>query len=150
MKGILIITALHFSITGFCQDFTLDEIRSCFLTTDRIEEIDKLIEISTHHLDHPVVNAYNCTGKLMMLDFKGNPIEKWIIFTNQTNKLDSIINGNPNNIEIRMLRYTIQKNSPSFLFYDNNIKDDLNMIKQNLAKENTFLQEYLSTTINAF
>ena len=150
MKLLLVTIPIFFSLTAFCQDNTIDEIRSCFKKTENIDDIENLIEISNNHCNHPVIYAYNCTGKLMLLDKKENPIDKWIIFTNETNKLDSIINNNPTNIEIRMLRFAIQKNAPSFLFYDKNMINDSNMIILNLPQKSNFLQDYIKSIINSF
>tara|TARA_Y100001954_G_C15656724_1_gene525527 strand:+ start:538 stop:951 length:414 start_codon:yes stop_codon:yes gene_type:complete len=136
-------------VTVFCQDNPIAEIRSCFLKAENIDDIENLIEISNNHRNHPVVYAYNCTGKLMLLDKKENPIDKWIIFTNETNKLDSIISNNPMNIEIRMLRFAIQKNAPSFLLYNKNMINDSNMIILNLPQQSNFLQDYIKSIINS-
>ena len=50
-----------------------------------------------------------------MIDNEINPYKKLILFNQLTNKLDSVVNHNYSDIEIRMLRYAIQKKSPFFL-----------------------------------
>ena len=51
----------------------------------------------------------------MMLDYSNNPFEKYKIFKTKTKQIDSIINTNQKNIEIRLLRYALyRKTVPIF------------------------------------
>jgi len=133
-----------------CQYNTIEELRSCFKTIESVLEIEDLISISNNHIDDPVVLAYNCTGKLMLLDHYGNPFEKYRIFINQTTQLDSIIHTNPKNIEIRLLRYTIQHNCPSFLLYNNDMSNDIKIIKRYFSQEDPSLQDHIKSILISF
>ena len=101
-------------------------------------------------IDNPVVLAYNCTGKLMLLEYSSNPFEKFRIFNAKTTQLDSLIHENPQQIEIRLLRYTVQKNSPYFLGYFTDICDDITCIKSHLDKVNDNLQLHIETILRQF
>ena len=149
MRFLLLIITLCATSKCFCQDNTIDELRSCFKTIESNHEIEDLISISKNHKDDPVVLAYNCTGKLMLLDYYGNPFEKFRIFINQTTQLDSIIQSNPKNIEIRLLRYTIQHNCPSFLLYNKDMSNDIKMIKMYFSQENNSLQDHIQTILKS-
>ena len=46
----------------------------------------------------------------MMIKYEMNPYKKLKVFNYLTNKIDSIISKNSKNVELRMLRYSIQKN----------------------------------------
>lgn len=150
MRIYLFLLIIFISITCFCQEKNLIEIRSCFKSIEGVNEIKKLISLSENSLDHPVILAYNYTGKLMMLDYSNNPFEKYKIFKTKTKQIDSIINTNQKNIEIRLLRYALQKNSPYFLKYNSDLRSDLNYIKSNLYKENENLQFYIETLLIQF
>ena len=150
MRIYLFSLTFFISITCFCQEKKLIEIRSCFNSIEGVNEIKKLINLSKNSLDHPVILAYNYTGKLMMLDYSNNPFKKYKIFKIKTKQIDSIINTNQKNIEIRLLRYALQKNSPYFLKYNSNLRSDLNYIKSNLYKENENLQFYIETLLIQF
>ena len=54
---------------------------------------------------------------------------------------------NSKNVELRMLRYSIQKKSPFFLRYIDNINNDLNYIKQNLNTLTVNEIEYINTVL---
>ena len=83
----------------------------------------------------------------MMLDYSNNPFEKYKIFKTKTKQMDSIVRTNPKNIEIRLLRYALQKNSPYFLKYSSDLRNDLNYIKSNLFKEKEYLQVYIENLL---
>jgi len=86
----------------------------------------------------------------MLLDHYGNPFEKYRIFINQTTQLDSIIHTNPKNIEIRLLRYTIQHNCPSFLLYNKDMSNDIKIIKRYFSQEDPSLQDHIKTILKSF
>ena len=106
--------------------------------------------MSNNDLDDPVILAYHYTGRLMMLDYSNNPFEKYKVFKTKTKQIDSIISTNQKNIEIRLLRYVIQKNSPYFLRYKSDLNNDLMYIKSNLHKEKGYLQVYIKNLLHTF
>ena len=103
--------------------------------------------MSNYNLNHPVILAYRYTGELMRLDYSNNPFEKYKVFKIKTKQIDSIVSTNKKNIEIRFLRYALQKNSPDFLKYNSDLRSDLNFIKSNLYKEDENLQLYIETLL---
>ena len=150
MRILLLIITLSATSRCICQHDTIDELRFCFKTIESVHEIEDLISISNNHLDNPIVLAYNCTGKLMLLDYYGNSFEKYRIFIKQTTQLDSIIQTNPKNIEIRLLRYAIQHNCPSFLLYNKDMSNDIKMIETHLSQEDKSLHDYIKTILKSF
>ena len=147
MRIFLFSLTFFVSTTCFCQEKKLIEIRSCFRSIQGINEVEKLINISENNLDNPVILAYYNTGKLMMLDYSYNPFEKYKVFKTKTKQMDSIVRTNPRNIEIRLLRYSLQKNSPYFLKYNSDLSSDLKFIKSNLFKEKEYLQVYIENLL---
>ncbi len=147
MRIFLFSLTFFVSITCFSQEKKLIEIRSCFSSIQGINEVERLINISENNLDNPVILAYYYTGKLMMLDYSNNPFEKYKVFKTKTKQMDSIVRTNPKNIEIRLLRYALQKNSPYFLKYSSDLRSDLNYIKSNLFKEKEYLQVYIENLL---
>ena len=150
MRNYLFILTIFVSITCFCQEKKLIEIRSCFKSVEGVCEVEKLINMTKNHLNHPVILAYNYTGKLMMLDYSMKPFEKYKVFKTKTKQIDSIVSANQKNIEIRLLRYVLQKNSPYFLKYNSDLSSDLKFIKSHLFEENENLQFYITTLLKQF
>ena len=149
MRFLLFIITLCTTSRCSSQYNNIDEIRSCFKTIDSVQEIEDLVSLSNNHTEDPVVFAYNCTGKLMLLDYSYNPFENYRIFINQTTQLDSIIHTNPENIEIRLLRYTIQHNCPSFLHYNKDMSNDIKMIRRYFSQEDKSLQDHIRTILKS-
>ena len=150
MRGLLIFITIFTSTICFCQESKLIEIRTCFKKIESVHDIEKLINMTKANLDHPVFLAYNFTSKLMLLDYFSNPFKQYRIFKTKTTQIDSIVRANPKNIEIRLLRYMVQKNCPYFLSYKANIESDARFIKSHLNKENDSLQFYIETLLNQF
>ena len=53
-----------------------------------------------------------------------SPISKVSFFRKGRKKLDDVIDKNPNFVEYRWLRYSLQKNAPDFLDYKKNLMLD--------------------------
>lgn len=60
-----------------------------------------------------------------------NPFSKLKTFNNGKKNIDNAINKDPNNIELRLIRYSIQLNAPKFLGYHKNIASDKKIIIEN-------------------
>lgn len=48
--------------------------------------------------------------------------------------IEECVKNNPTNVEIRFIRFSVQKNCPSFLGYNKNISSDKKFLKENLSK----------------
>lgn len=59
-----------------------------------------------------------------------NPIDKLGTFNKGKKNIERAIFLEPNNIELRFIRLSIQKNTPSFLGYKSNIKEDTILIME--------------------
>ena len=61
-----------------------------------------------------------------------NPFSKLKTFNAGKENIEKAVKGDPQNIEIRIVRLSVQKNAPSFLDYDQHQKEDEVFIKRNL------------------
>ena len=66
-----------------------------------------------------------------------NPFSKLKTFNKGKRNIDKAIKLSPNNVEIIFIRYSIQKNSPAFLSYKSNLKEDQKILKQNFSNINS-------------
>jgi len=60
-----------------------------------------------------------------------SPISKINTFKQGKKKIEQAIKKEPDNVELRFIRLSVQKNAPSFLGYKSNIYDDTEFIKKN-------------------
>lgn len=73
-----------------------------------------------------------------------NPISKLKTFHEGKKNIEQAIKKEPENVELRFIRLSIQKNSPSFLSYQSNIKEDILFINNNRSQvKSNILHKYI-------
>lgn len=73
-----------------------------------------------------------------------NPITKLKTFKRGKQNIESAVKADPNNVEIRFIRLSVQKNTPTFLGYNVNINEDITFINNNKQQ---IKSEYLKNNI---
>ena len=153
MKLTNIIILLLFVINCTAQTNNLDKIRKEYLETIKNEaSIIQLMNTCDKYKnkDNSTISAYQTAAKLMMIEYDYNPLTKLKSFTKHTKTLDYIVTNNINNIEIRFLRFCIQKQTPRFLGYNDNLESDYKFIVQNIDIQSKKLQEYINSVLKKF
>tara|TARA_B100000780_G_scaffold192133_1_gene135372 strand:- start:1755 stop:2219 length:465 start_codon:yes stop_codon:yes gene_type:complete len=153
MKLTNIIILLLFVINCTAQTNNLDKIRKEYLETIKNEaSIIQLMNTCDKYKnkDNSTISAYKTAAKLMMIEYDYNPLTKLKSFTKHTKTLDYIVINNINNIEIRFLRFCIQKQTPRFLGYNDNLESDYKFIVQNIDIQSKELQEYINSVLKKF
>ena len=152
MRITYIIISFFFIIICNAQTNNLDQIRKSYLESAQSEEnINKLISKCEEYKskNDSIVYAYRTVADLMLIKYKYNPLHKLKLFTEYSRKLDLIVINNFNNIEIRFLRYCIQKQTPRFLGYNDNLELDHQFIIQNIDIQSKELQKYIRSTLKS-
>ncbi|CAA7195345.1 hypothetical protein [Chryseobacterium potabilaquae] len=89
----------------------------------------------------PVILGYKAAAQIMQAKItKQN--RKSLVKTGATN-LERLIKSNPNILELRVIRLSIQENLPKIVGYRGNLKEDKNFIFNNYAQQNTSLKNYI-------
>ena len=147
------IIILFFLITRCnAQINNLDQIRKTYLESAKSEEnIQKLISTCEDYKskNDSIIYAYRTVADLMLIRYKHNPFYKLKLFTEYSRKLDLIVKNNFTNIEIRFLRYCVQKQTPKFLGYNDNLKLDYQFIIQNIDIQSKEIQKYIRSTLKS-
>lgn len=114
------------------------------LSSDNMEAIQIQIEkVQQSSLENK--EAYE--GALLMKKsglLKGHAKQKLSIFKSGKTKLESSIIKEPKNAEFRFLRLIIQENAPKLVKYNQDIKEDVEMIKEHYKKFPTYLQQIIA------
>ncbi|MBK6610094.1 MAG: hypothetical protein IPI59_03665 [Sphingobacteriales bacterium] len=132
MKVLMLFLTVLFMNYSFASS-VIDEARMNYnkavqdkdLCRKMIDELEKSKEKS------PVYLAYLGGFQTIWANHVFNPISKLQSFKEGKNKIEQAISKEPDNVEIRFIRFSVQKNAPSFLGYSNNIIDDRNFIIKN-------------------
>ena len=74
--------------------------------------------------NNPTLAGYRASATMMMANYVFNPFTKLSYFNKGKKLLEKCIEADPDNIELRYLRYTIQCNAPRFLGYNESISSD--------------------------
>ena len=112
------------------------------------ENLIQLYNITNYETLNPVIFSYNISAKVVMLSHSFNPVRKYFDFKKNTSLLDSVVRQNPSNLEVRLLRYAIQKMSPSFLNYNTSIDEDLDMIKDKFDSLDSQSRKYFKIVLH--
>lgn len=88
-----------------------------------------------------VTSAYKAAAKIMEAKVTKNN-RKTLVKSGATS-LESIIKNNPNNIELRLIRLSVQENIPKIVGYRSSIKDDKAFLINNYSKQNATLKSYV-------
>jgi hypothetical protein len=111
---------------------TIDDVRARFFQINSLKEADLFIDklqYDTSAEARGYMAAMNFT-KSRLYKF---PLKKLKYFNRGKSILEEVIDAYPLNIELRYLRYSMQKKIPDFLGYNRNIDEDLVMIKKKIA-----------------
>ena len=123
-----VLVLIIFPIFIFSQNFEFNEIfeRAVFnkLSCDTL--INYCLQEKTEK-----EKAYLAAGFVLKAKHVNSPFSKWSFFKKGVNKLDHVINKNPNFVEFRWLRYCLQNNVPNFLNYNKNLSEDKIFIEKN-------------------
>ncbi|QSW91266.1 MULTISPECIES: hypothetical protein [Flavobacterium] len=109
--------------------------------TNAKEFTEKLSSISNN--DEKILVAYKAASILVDSKFEKKLGEKIERFKEGAKLLEATIKSDPSNIEMRMIRLSIQEDVPGITGYKKNIKEDKKFITTYYAAQSGALKEYL-------
>lgn len=118
---------MSFNATG------LDVVRANYnkLVSDK-ELCEKMIAELTETKNNSVTHmAYLGGAQTIWANHVFSPISKLNTFKEGKKNIEQAIKKEPDNVELRFIRLSVQKNAPSFLGYKSNINEDTEFIKKN-------------------
>lgn len=133
MNFSVLLISFTFFLTG-SNDPVLHEVRANYskLVSDKvlcekmISEFEKARNNSAVHL------GYLGGLQTIWANHVFSPVRKLNTFTKGKKNIEQAIKNNPENVELRFIRLSVQRNAPSFLGYGSNMNEDLQFIKNNL------------------
>jgi len=131
MKGLLLIGLF---ISFFATPPELTKVRSDYVLAAGNKEITYKLyeELSTvTKNDNKVLLAYRGAVLTMMAKYAKKKNNKKEFFKEGAELIEYAVTAKPDNIEIRVIRMSIQENSPKFLKYNKNIPEDKEFILTN-------------------
>lgn len=146
MKYILFFTILMgYSTTN--QDPDLSVIRALYLKAAEQESAGKRLLKMTENfvVQNPVLFAYKGAGHMMMAKHVIDPFSKLYHFNKGKKIFNAAIIEDPDNPELRFLRFSVQAEAPGFLGYKENIEEDKEILMQEIGNiQDRELQKMIS------
>jgi hypothetical protein len=105
----------------------LNEIRSSFKNaSDNKSNAEAFYDLvqSKEYSDELLYIAYDGASEIILSKYLKSNLEKLKYFKKGAKKIDTAVDEDSSNIEIRFLRLVIQMNTPEFLNYNENIIED--------------------------
>jgi len=135
MKSLLLIILLYTSN----YNIDINSLRELYLSAYTSEANcnnlgDELNRIENNNTT--LIKGYQGCFYFIKCKFINNPIEKLIYFRRGKILLETAIQEDSTSVELKFLRYSIQKNLPRFLSYHDNLEKDLNFVNQNIKNVN--------------
>lgn len=118
---------LMLSLCSFQTSPSIEEVRNQFPEISSEEQADDFIKQLNDDVS-PEAKGYIAAMNFMKSRFVKSPFKKLKYFKIGKNILDEVILSHPENIEMRYIRYVMQKQTPEFLGYHENISEDFNTI----------------------
>lgn len=140
--------AVMFSVFSFVNVNIMDKARINYkkavhdksICKEIIKELQEDKNLSA--LDMAYLGGY----KTIWANHVFSPIAKLSSFKNGKINIEQAVSLEPNNVEIRFIRLSVQKNAPAFFGYRTNIKEDEEFIRKN---RNTVSSEIVNKNIDA-
>lgn len=135
MRGIF--AAILFVLPAFQSGAQLDEIRALFAISSVDEAANKLLLSKTKTADlkkDPVLYGYHGAALMTMANHYTWPSTKLNYFNRGKKKLEKAVNYDLRNVELRFIRYSVQRGAPMMLGYYGNMESDKAFILKNIKK----------------
>jgi hypothetical protein len=130
----------------------LDTIRTSYFSGQKTqiaaEEFNILMEgVNTNT---PVLKAYFGAAIALKAKYGGNIREKREFFEQAVEHIEAAIQADSNNPEIRLIRLSVQENSPRIVKYKDNMDEDKAFILEHFASQSTAvkrcIRDYVSNS----
>lgn len=134
---------VFFPIFMSTQTLDLDKIRNDYHNAISEKELCRqMLQTFEKNDNKNIYLAYYGALQTIWAKHTNNPFEKLKSFNNGKRNLDNAISQQPDLFEARFLRYAIQKESPAFLRYKNDMKEDRDFLIKNIREiQNPFLKK---------
>lgn len=146
MKFFLSIVFLFF----FSVSQDISTVRENYIQASKSKEkADEFSDAMANYIgDNKTMLAYKGASIALKAKFASDRKTKKDLFTKGIQILEKALKADPNNAEIRLIRLSIQENTPKILNYKGNIQEDKQLILTTFDKQNKSLKEHLLTFIN--
>lgn len=128
--GLLVLVAATAFAQGFDMDYLRKNFSEAFKNEQKCHELLEKLEKQTAKT--PTQKAYYGGLQMGLAKYTTNVLDKMDFFKKGKKWVDEAISAEPNNVEIRFIRYSLQSNLPRILNYNNELEEDRKFIEAHL------------------
>lgn len=150
MMKILISFLLTSMLLTSLNNSDMNEVRTNFNLAVQDKNICKKMmeKLEQYYEKSSVYLAYLGGYQTIWANHVFNPLSKLATFKKGKNNIELAISKEPENVEIRYIRFSVQKNAPSFLGYNSHLKEDKDFLVKNKKNINSdFVQKNIETLL---
>mgnify|MGYP001361208171 CR=1 FL=1 len=134
----IIISSFFFfinTVTVNAQELDIINVRNLYYKAVESNEVIHELKnvVNNYKNDTCLIIGYTAATHMLQAKHSIDPITKYKWFVKGRNLFEETIQKNTQSIELRFLRYSIQKQLPSFLNYHSEIENDRDFILSNLV-----------------
>ncbi|WP_262149636.1 hypothetical protein [Chryseobacterium foetidum] len=129
----------------FFQSGDLDALRNAYSKANASNEGAKnFIELADKNSSSDaLVKGYKAAAEILEAKVTTEKNKRKSFVKSGATQLESVIKSNPNNVELRLIRMSVQENIPKIVGYSKNLKEDKAFIITNYSKQNAALKTYI-------
>jgi hypothetical protein len=122
----------------------IKEIRIAYKNAIKSKEnVHKFIDLINNCQEKNItLEGYKVAAKILEAKYIKDKEKRKIVFKTSTEKLDNLIQNNPNHFELCLIRLSIQENTPKFLKYQSNINTDKAILIEKYKNQEENLKDY--------
>lgn len=138
-----------FVLASLFNNPTITEIRKLYPNASKSESNAKefALKLTDVATDDKTLLAYKGASITMIAKFKKKVSDKISAFKEGSKLIELAVATEPNNIEIRFIRLSVQENVPAIVKYKKNISEDKVFILKQYKEQSATLKEYLKSFI---
>ena len=135
------IKMLGFLMVGFLgfinhTEVVLEELRANYAKLSNDKELCANVIVELDHIKNISAIYLGYLGGAQTINSKhvSNPLNKLKTFNKGKKNIEEAIRIEPENLELRFIRLSVQKNAPSFLNYYSKVEEDTQILSENRHK----------------
>ncbi|KAL0217136.1 hypothetical protein RCL1_007619 [Eukaryota sp. TZLM3-RCL] len=113
----------------------LEQVRQLYRNANASEVVTERLLKATNGRTAPIFVCYNGVAKCLLASFKINPYTKLKLVKEGSGQMDTAVSLQSNDIELRILRLSVEYSMPSFLGYSKHVQQDKEFLQQNYDPE---------------
>jgi hypothetical protein len=133
------------SFFAFFQNSDLESLRNSYAKANSSNDATRaFIQTASKKTSaDPAVIGYKAAAQIMEAKVTTEKNKRKTFVKTGATQLENVIKSNPNNVELRLIRLSVQENLPKIVGYSKNIKEDKIFLIANYPKQNSAMKNYI-------